>query len=164
MNQPRNISKTKNSLVENTPKFKKNTPNLVVQDVKTTMEFYRDVLGFEVTMKFPREDTLAWVAMRRDNVEIQFQSYENTAKGGTRAVIEDPLTFFYIRAENVQALYERIKDRVIIIRGLQKNFYGIQGFTMRDLNGYLLIFTEALPSTEKNTCFERDGEIDKKTK
>ena len=56
-----------------TAKLNKLTPNLMVEDVNQTIQFYRDVLAFEVLATVPEEGTFAWAMLKRDNVEIMFQ-------------------------------------------------------------------------------------------
>jgi len=60
--------------------YKKITPNLVAEDVNSTVAFYRDILKFESDMSVPEEGLLKWVLMRRDHVEIMFQARESSSK------------------------------------------------------------------------------------
>lgn len=47
--------------------LKKLTPNVMVENVKHTTEFYRDVLGFQlITTVSPEGDTFDWAMMQRD--------------------------------------------------------------------------------------------------
>jgi len=65
-------------------KFNKLTPNLMVEDVARTLDYYLDVLGFEfvmgvaqgsrqAVMSYTRAVTLDFAIMRRDGVELMFQ-------------------------------------------------------------------------------------------
>ncbi len=42
----------------------------------------------------------------------------------------------------IRLLYENIKDKVNIIKELEKTFYGATEFSILDLNGYILTFAE----------------------
>jgi len=58
--------------------LKKLTPNLVVDDVDKTIEFYRDILGcFELITTDPKDGKVDWALMRCEDVEIMFQSKES---------------------------------------------------------------------------------------
>lgn len=54
--------------------FKKLTPNLMVENVAKTIDFYRDILGFEVLTTVEGDNETAFAIMQRDNVELMFQS------------------------------------------------------------------------------------------
>ena len=46
----------------------------MVEDVTRTVQFYRDVLGFELVAAFPRTGPFAWALMRRGSVELVFEA------------------------------------------------------------------------------------------
>ena len=52
-----------------TTNLKKMTPNLMVEDVNSTLAFYKDVLNFELLATVPETGQFNWAMMRRDNVE-----------------------------------------------------------------------------------------------
>lgn len=60
--------------------MKKLTPNLMVENVNKTVEFYKDILGFETVMTVPEEGVFNWAMMKNGNVEIMFQTKENLVK------------------------------------------------------------------------------------
>ena len=49
-------------------------PILYVDDVPTSVRFYRDVLGFEETYRFPASDEPGYVALRLDDGRIGLSS------------------------------------------------------------------------------------------
>ena len=49
---------------------------------------------------------------------------------------------FYIRVQDIQALYDSVKEKVDIVGNMRKTFYGAKEFAVRDLNGYILVFSE----------------------
>jgi len=130
-------------------------PNLMVEDVNGTVEFYRDVLGFEFIMgvieeiqeivtSWQKERLLDYAMMKCGNVEIMFQAKRSLSEA--LPVLRDKeiggtLTL-YMEIEGVQELYGRIKDKVTIIKDLHTTFYGMQEFYVLDCNGYILTFAE----------------------
>lgn len=50
----------------------------------------------------------------------------------------------YIRMRGVREFYDSIKDRVEILRPLQKQFYGDWEFEVKVLNEYVLVFSELI--------------------
>jgi len=132
------------------------TPNLMVEDVNHTVEFYQEVLGFEFVMgviediqeiltAYQQDRSLDYAMMTCGNVEMMFQAKRSLAEalpmlrgreiGGTLTL--------YMELDSVSELYARIKDKVTIVKDLHTTFYGMQEFYIEDCNGYILTFAEA---------------------
>ena len=124
--------------------YKKLSPNLIVEDVNKAVDFYRDILKFEIHMSVPAEGDLKWAAMKRDHVEIMLQSrdsasrliplMENKEAGGSLTL--------YIEMENVVELYDTIKEKVVLIEDLHTKPYGMREFSIQDNNGFILTFAQ----------------------
>jgi uncharacterized glyoxalase superfamily protein PhnB len=50
---------------------------------------------------------------------------------------------FYIEVTSINDLYEQLRDKVEIVVELHTTFYGTQEIYFRDINGYILSFSEA---------------------
>ncbi|MBD1385108.1 VOC family protein [Mucilaginibacter rigui] len=119
------------------------SPNIFVTDIKATVSFYR-LLGFEITMSVPETgDDLVWVMMANGKVTVMFQTFESLANdlpqinrtyGGS--------LLLYINLTNIQSFFEGIKDKVTVLKGLEKTFYGATEFSILDNNNYVLTFAE----------------------
>ena len=129
--------------------FKKITSNLMVESVDSTITFYKDVLGFEVITTVPEAGPLDWAWMKRGDVEIMFQSRPSlTGDIPSFAGKEIGGTFgMYTNVEDIQSLYEAIKDKVTIVKDMHTTFYGTREFYIQDCNGYILGFSEDVPNT-----------------
>lgn len=122
--------------------MKKLTPNLMVDNVNTTVEFYMKNLGFELVVTVPETGQFNWVMMKSGNIEIMFQAAASLGSdlpdmkgrkvGGT--------FLLYIDVQDIKKLRSSLKSDVSIIKDLQKTFYGTEEFTIRDINGYYLTF------------------------
>ncbi len=83
------------------------TPNRVVRDLAKSLAFYRDVLGFTISMSVPDAPPYVFVGLERDGVPVflndvkaaaeDFPSLASTPPGGTA-------TMFFIVTE-VDALH-----------------------------------------------------------
>jgi len=117
--------------------FKTLTPNLAVEEMATTIGFYRDVLGFEVLMTAPEKEPFDWAMMKKGRAAIMFQTRQSL--GGEMAAFKEmPVggSFtLYIDVANVEDLYETVKGKAAID-------YGTREFAIRDCNGYLMVFAE----------------------
>ena len=125
--------------------LKKLTPNLMVEDVARTLVFYRETLGFEVLTTLPEQEPFAFAMVKRDGVELMFQSRASLSEN-VPALSGAPIgssQTFYIEVTGIQDLYERLRDRVEIVVDFHDTFYGTQEFYFRDINGYILSFSES---------------------
>lgn len=129
--------------------LKKLTPNLMVEDVARTLDFYRDVLGFQVLTTLPEQEPFDFAIVRRDGVELMFQSRASLSENvpALTGVPVGASQTFYIEVEGVRDLYQALHDQVEIVVDFHTTFYGTQEFYFRDLNGYILSFSEATAQT-----------------
>ena len=125
--------------------LKKLTPNLMVEDVTRTLEFYRALLGFKIVTTLPDQEPLDFAIVQRDGVELMFQSRPSLSEN-VPALSGVPIgasQTFYIEVEGVRDLYQALHDKVEIVVDFHTTFYGTQEFYFRDINGYILSFSEA---------------------
>ena len=125
--------------------LKKLTPNLMVEDVARTLEFYRETLGFEVQTTVPEQAPFDFAIVQRDGVELMFQSRSSLSEN-VPALAGAPIgasQTFYIEVDGVQDLYQALRDKVEIVVDFHTTFYGTREFYFRDINGYVLSFSEA---------------------
>lgn len=128
--------------------LKKLTPNLMVESVDQTIAFYREVLGFAVLTTVGEEGALDFVILQRDSIEIMFQSRKSLSEN-VPALTGSPIgasQTFYIEVAGVKTLYEQLKGKVEIVVDLHTTFYGTEEFYFKDINGYILSFSEPLPA------------------
>lgn len=118
------------------------SPNIFVNDIHATVEFYK-ILGFTVLTAVPEEKNPIFVMMTCGNVTFMFQTFasiENTlplinrSNGGS--------LLLYIKVKNIRAFFEKINDKVTVLNGLEKTFYGATEFSIKDNNNYMLTFAE----------------------
>lgn len=51
---------------------------------------------------------------------------------------------FYIKVEDMEKFYASIQDKVEVVKKLFTTWYGMKEFYIRDNNGYVLTFAEAI--------------------
>ena len=118
------------------------SPNIFVRDIKETIEYYKH-LEFEVVMTVPEEGDPVWAMMSCGNVSFMFQSFESLGSELPEISRQDGGSLLlYIQIKEIRQYHDRIMDKVNVIKGLEKTFYGATEFAIRDLNGYILTFAE----------------------
>lgn len=81
--------------------------------------------------------------MSCENVTFMFQTFDRQGDDIPQISRKDGGSLlFYIQIKEIQTFYEKIKDRVKVIKGLERAFYGATEFSIQDLNGFILTFAE----------------------
>lgn len=120
------------------------SPNLFVKDIRTTLHFYQ-LLGFTLTMSVPGESDgePAWAMVTNGRVTFMFQTFKSLGDALPPVSRQDGGSLlFYIKVNRIGAFFESIKDKVPVIHGLQKTFYGATEFSITDNNNFVLTFAE----------------------
>ena len=118
----------------------------MVEDVRKTIDFYRDILGFEIVTTVEADDEIGFAIMRRDEVELMFQSRKSLSEN-VPALSGSPIgasQTLYIEVTNIDQLYEQVRGKVEVVVNLHTTFYGTREFYFKDINGYILSFSEAV--------------------
>ena len=118
------------------------SPNIFVKDINKTIKFYQSI-GFETVMTVPEEGDFVWVMMSCGNVSFMFQTFDSLGSELPSISREDGGSLLlYIQTKEVRGFHDKIKDKVNVIKGLEKTFYGATEFSIIDNNGYILTFAE----------------------
>ena len=119
------------------------SPNIFVRDMNKTIEFYKQ-LGFAVTMSVPEAgNELVWVMMNNGSVTFMFQTFDSLADDLPEISRNDGSSLLlYINLKNINGFFESVKDKVQVLKGLEKTFYGATEFSILDNNNYVLTFAE----------------------
>ena len=118
------------------------SPNIFVRDINETIKFYQ-YLGFKVAMTVPEQGDLIWVMMTCGNVTFMFQTFDSLGSELPTVSRQDGGSLLlYIQTKEIRLLHDKIKDKVNVIKELEKTFYGATEFAIQDINGYILTFAE----------------------
>jgi len=119
------------------------SPNIFVHNMAETIAFY-ETLGFKKTMTVPEEgDNLVWAMMMNGNVTMMFQTFESLGEELPQISRHDGASqLLYINLKEIQGFFNQIKDKVTVLKGLEKTFYGATEFSIVDNNNYVLTFAE----------------------
>jgi uncharacterized glyoxalase superfamily protein PhnB len=119
------------------------SPNIFVKNITQTIEFYK-LLGFNLSMSVPEEGPdYVWAMMSNGNVTFMFQTFESLADTLPDIKREDGGSLLlYINLKGIRDFYDKIQDKVNVLAGLEKTFYGATEFSIKDVNGYVLTFAE----------------------
>ena len=138
------------------------TPNLAVADIRQTVQFYCENLGFELVMAVPEtqdgidqqlseDKTYVYAMLNKDNASLMFQRIDT---------LKEDVSFFdkteigasvslYMQGKGIDAFFEELKNKNIQITEMRLTWYGIKEFYIKDNNGYILGFAEETEKTEE---------------
>ena len=126
------------------PVFTKLTPNLLVASIDRSLAFYVDILGFARGMTVPDQSPFAFAAVTGGPLEIFFNDAAGAMKeypGFAGKPIGATGTLF-IEVEGVNALHDRLKTSVKVVKPIETKFYGMREFAIEDPDGYVITFAE----------------------
>ncbi len=114
---------------------------LLADDMVATIAFYRDVLGFTLNGSFG--DPPEWCHLSRDSAELMFLWYPPHDHGPNDDHEHPSPTMtgmIYLYADDIDALYESVKQRWEIADELGPRPHGMREFDVFDPNGYRVRF------------------------
>jgi len=124
--------------------MKKAVLEIMVDNMEKNIHWYTNILGFEKKIVTPEINPI-FVSLSNGGVEIMLYKREEFSQeipkfkdikiGGSFAL--------YITVENIQTLYDSVKDHEKIIQELHTTDYGSVEFSLEDPNGYVLMFSQA---------------------
>lgn len=121
-------------------------PNIPVADVERSVEFYRQLLGFDLLAVRGRGDVTR-AHLKRGDVEIIFRSLDVYAPLPYLDPALENQLMLHIQVNDIVDLYHRIKDEVRVVRSLEPTLFGSAEFMIRDVDGRVLVFSQATGST-----------------
>jgi uncharacterized glyoxalase superfamily protein PhnB len=121
------------------PEFKSIVPVLIVTDMQRAVDFYKEVLGFEVCWRGRRTEaakTACWPVMQPINLLL---STGSQLGGEPQATVT-----LYFNMTGVRGFFEKVMQNAVIVWPLEMMDSGQLEFGIRDRDGYLLAFAEAV--------------------
>jgi len=113
------------------------TPLVIVEDIARSVDFYREKLGFQMTMKWEPGGSLEWCRLERDAAALMLQqacAEDGSPEGRGRGVI------FYFTCNDADAEHARLAGCGWKLDPPQVAFYGMKQLYVTDPDGYELCF------------------------
>ena len=116
-------------------------PVLVVPEVRETLDYYRDKLGFEVEAWEPAPATYGYA--RRDECHIHLNQGEQPRPNSE--VVQPDLFDVYLWVDDVAALHEEFRERgADLLHAPIERPWNMLEIRVQDPNGYILAFGQRL--------------------
>ena len=125
------------------------SPTLAVRDMKETIKFYKNSLGFKMGLAFPDANNPGYAELSKDGMVLMFISAKD-CKIGSEEKLGVGVNLYMQIDGDIDEYYQELKKRgVKITVDIADEPYGIRDFTVEDINGYQLTFNQ-LSQTVKN--------------
>lgn len=121
-------------------------PMLKTENLKRTLDFYTQVLGFRIGGLWPKEEP-CWCSLCRDRIEIMFSTHPGPDSSPPKMT-----GMLYINVDDVLTLHEQLKGHAKVLWGPEVFHYGMHEFAIEECNGYTLTFAQ--PTDAPPTCPE----------
>jgi catechol 2,3-dioxygenase-like lactoylglutathione lyase family enzyme len=113
---------------------KKVVPMIHVPDVRATVDWYESI-GFRIVATYGNEsDGFSFAIVAFGDSQIMF------SQGGEPSTKRRREVDLYTYTDNVDELYESLKDRVDVVEGPHNTFYGMREVIIRDFNRFWITF------------------------
>jgi uncharacterized glyoxalase superfamily protein PhnB len=118
------------------------SPTLAVRDMKRTIEFYRDSLGFKLGICFPDASNPEYADLSKDGMSLMFIPAKNMGIGREEKLGTGVNIYMQIDGD-IDEYYRELQGKgVNIAVDIKDEPYGIRDFTVADTDGYRLTFNQ----------------------
>jgi uncharacterized glyoxalase superfamily protein PhnB len=127
------------------------TPLLEVYDMRRSVAFYCDAMGFEMVQKYEPDGHLYWAMLRLGGALIMLNArYEDDdpdrpATPPTTTLREDVTLYF--ACPDVDAAYQHARDNGLGVKPPTVAYYGMKQFHVTDPDGFVLCFQQPADTT-----------------
>jgi len=118
------------------------SPLLAAKNMKGTIQFYTTQLGFSLGMAFPTIDNPEYVDLIKENMVLMFIPAVNMGVDSGEKLGVGVNLYMSIDSD-IDEYYEELKkNSPKIIHDIQDQPYGTREFTLEDINGFQLTFSQ----------------------
>ncbi len=128
--------------------LKKLTPVLIVEAIEPCLPLWTDRLGFTRVAEVPHGETLGFVMLSRDGIEIMYQTIASVEQdlgegmareGGSRASAA-----LFIEVSDLDEIVARL-DGFPIVLSRRRTFYGMDEVGIAEPGGHTIVFAQPAP-------------------
>ena len=122
---------------------KKITAILFAREIEPCISFWTEKLGFNKIVEVPEGETIGFVLLEKDGVELMYQSYASVEKDSpeTAAVARKGATFLYVEVGDLEEALSATKGAEVVMP-VRSTFYGAKEFGIKDPMGHYIIFAQ----------------------
>lgn len=132
------------SITPSRPAIKGMCPYIEVFDMPASLQFYRDILGFQVSQSSGTGDDVDWVLLQLDDIYLMLNTaYEKEHRppqpDTTRTKVHQDTAFFF-NCPDTDAMHNYLTSKGITAKPPFITGYGWKAITLKDPDGYAIWF------------------------
>lgn len=123
------------------------TPNIMVEDIESTVEWYEEVFDATLVASLPADEKQSWWAqIVIDDITVMFQTRDSLVDEfpDMEGASGPGATAFYIGVSDIKFLYDKVEGDVAVVQDLSQTEYGRKQFAIQDCNDYILWFGDTV--------------------
>ncbi len=123
-------------------KLRQMVPMLNVADIHRSLNFYKEIAGFELISGQEELEQWKWAEIRSGQVVLMLAQSGYLGEKSDPVALEEeswPAVFYYY-PEDVEQIHTHIKALGYEVGELSVTFYGMKEFSLRDPDGHHLTF------------------------
>lgn len=122
---------------------RKATPVLYVTAIAPSLAFWRDRLGFEVTMEVPGEDGPMFVALTGNGIELMYQTTASLAADAhaQRMAWHGDRAYLFVEVADIEAVIAALEG-CEVVSPQHETFYGAVEIAYREPGGHFVTFAQ----------------------
>ncbi len=120
--------------------FRRISTVLLVDRIEPCLDFWVDRLGFEVRLQVQGEDSLEFVALCRDDVEVVYRTVDSMhldTPGLVDSDVHSPWVVIYLEVDDLDELLPRL-DGIEVVSPLKETPFGSSEIYVREPSGRIL--------------------------
>ena len=126
------------------PAVKGMCPYIEVFDMPASLQFYRDILGFQVSQSSGTGDDVDWVLLQLDDIYLMLNTaYEKEHRPTQPDINRTKLhqdTAFFFGCPDTDAMYNYLSSKGLTVKAPFITGYGWKAITLKDSDGYAIWF------------------------
>lgn len=115
-------------------------PLIYVSNLGKSISFYTELLGFKLGELYPSKEEATYAPIFIAAYKLMLVLARDSNKKFYPRGLGGSGTQFFIQIEDVDSVWERIKDKVEIVDPIESKSWGDREFTIQDPDGYLISF------------------------
>src|SRR5258705_8036726 len=121
-------------------------PILAVKNIAETLQYWHEVLGFPNKWSWGEPPTYGGVNWNSTSIQFSLATeLAETSKGNA----------IFIRVKKLEELYQYHQQKnAVIVEPLENKPWGMAGYTLKEINGYYIVFAGAMIREEKRADSE----------
>src|SRR5262245_33838301 len=129
------------------------TPLIQVYDMQKSLEFYCDILGFQLVNKAGPENDIGWVTIKLDEVYLmlntQYEMEDRPETPDRERFLAHTDTCMYFMCAEPDEIYEHITQKGLTVERPVIVPYGMKQLYFLDPDGYNICFQSMIHPEEK---------------